>query len=291
MPPAIDTSIKRNVIQQWLSGDCRPKIAIDNNIGEGTVSSIVSYFKIGLDDSEFDSARELALQARKQGLNLSDLASNFRLHNFIRGSGASENQIESFIANVSSSELPPEKVIELVNQLFNISKEESVPLDQIPHYIKQKSEEKQKIEEEIKQTDAILQSKNVSIQAINEHLQLNEKLKEHGLSSQDIDELLNVLSSAKRYGFDGKEIADKLYNIQELEWKEKQLKDKCKKLSKRISRYKDVVPLTEDIAALKIGIDELIALKVGINQAVKVYNLPPLAATLRLLLDDYRSTK
>jgi hypothetical protein len=198
MPPAIDTSIKRNVIQQWLSGDCRPKIAIDNNIGEGTVSSIVSYFKIGLDDSEFDSARELALQARKQGLNLSDLASNFRLHNFIRGSGASENQIESFIANVSSSELPPEKVIELVNQLFNISKEESVPLDQIPHYIKQKSEEKQKIEEEIKQTDAILQSKNVSIQAINEHLQLNEKLKEHGLSSQDIDELLNVLSSAKR---------------------------------------------------------------------------------------------
>jgi hypothetical protein len=79
-----------------------PKIAIDNNIGEGTVSSIVNNFKVGLDDSEFDSARELALQAKKQGLNLSHLASNFRLHNFIKESGAAEDQIESFIANVSS---------------------------------------------------------------------------------------------------------------------------------------------------------------------------------------------
>jgi hypothetical protein len=58
----------------------------------------------------------------------------------------------------------------------------------------------------------------------------------------------------------------------------------CKKLSKRISKYKNVVSLTEDIAALGIGIDELLALKVGIKQAAKMYSLPPLAATLRLLM-------
>jgi hypothetical protein len=46
--------------------DSRPKIAIDNDIGEGTVGSIVNYFKIGLDTSEFDSGRELALQARNK---------------------------------------------------------------------------------------------------------------------------------------------------------------------------------------------------------------------------------
>ena len=47
MPAPIDASIKRKVIQQWLAGDSRPKIAIDNNIGEGTVSGIVSEFKTG----------------------------------------------------------------------------------------------------------------------------------------------------------------------------------------------------------------------------------------------------
>jgi hypothetical protein len=67
MLPAIQSSIKRKVIQQWLAGDSRVKIAIDNNIGEGSVSSIVNYYKIRLDNSEFDSARELALQAKKTG--------------------------------------------------------------------------------------------------------------------------------------------------------------------------------------------------------------------------------
>jgi hypothetical protein len=122
-------------------------------------------------------------------------------------------------------------------------------------------------------------------------MKLNEKLNEYNLSFQDIDKLLNLLVNAKRYGFGGKEIADKFYNIQELEWKEKQLKDKCKKLSKRISKYKDVVPLAEAIAALGIGIDELIALKVGIREAAKHYNLPFVSAILRLIEDIKKYNK
>jgi hypothetical protein len=39
------------------------------------------------------------------------------------------------------------------------------------------------------------------------------------------------------------------------------------------------------MAALGIGIDELIALKASINQAAKLYNLPPLTATLRIIDD------
>ena len=60
MPAPITDITKKRVVQQWLSGDSRSKIAIDNNLGEGTVSSIVNYYKIGLDSSEFDSARQLA---------------------------------------------------------------------------------------------------------------------------------------------------------------------------------------------------------------------------------------
>src|SRR5919198_5473287 len=112
--------------------------------------------------------------------------------------------------------------------------------------MKHKLEEKQKIDYDIKEADTLLQSKNVSIESVNEHIKLNEELGKHCLSIHDIDKLLNLLVNARRYGFDGKEIASKLYNIQELEWKENELKGKCKKLSKRISNYKDVIPLTED---------------------------------------------
>jgi hypothetical protein len=110
----------------------------------------------------------------------------------------------------------------------------------VPSYIEKKLEEKQKIDQEIKEADATLRSKNVTIEAINEHLKLKEELDKHGLSTQDIDKLLNLLVNAKRHGFNGKEIASKLFNMQELEWKEKQLRGKCKKLSKRISKYKKI---------------------------------------------------
>jgi hypothetical protein len=290
MPAPINEIIKKRVVQQWLGGEARDKIASDLQIGAGTVSSIVSEFKIGLDNAEFDSARELALATKKQGMTLSELSSNYRLYNFVR-SGAAEEKIESFIDNINSSNLLPEKAVEYVNQLYNISNTESIPLDQVSSYIKEKLQEKQKIEEQIKEADATLQSKNMTIEAINEHLKLKEELDRHGVSMQDIDKLLKLLSNAKRYGFNGKELADKLYNMLELEWKEKELKNKSKKLSKTISKYKDVVLLTEDIAAWGIGIDELLALKVGINQAAKFYNLPPLAATLRLIDDIKKYNK
>ena len=49
---------------------------------------------------------------------------------------------------------------------------------------------------------------------------------------------MSVLSNAKKHGFDGKEMAEKLYDFKFLEWKEKEFKDKRKKLSNRISKYK-----------------------------------------------------
>ena len=58
MPPAIPDEIRERTIKQWLSGDTRA-IASDNNIGEGSVTNIVSDFNKGLADSEFESIREL----------------------------------------------------------------------------------------------------------------------------------------------------------------------------------------------------------------------------------------
>jgi hypothetical protein len=107
MPAPIDEIIKRRVVQRWLSGEARDKIAVDNNIGAGTVSAIVDNYKIGLDNLDFGSFRELMVKAKKRRMTPSDLASFFRLYNFFRNSGASENEIESFITRVSTGDIPP----------------------------------------------------------------------------------------------------------------------------------------------------------------------------------------
>ena len=150
MPAAIDEHIRRKVIQQWFNGLPRDTIAAENNIGAGTVSSIVANYKVGLEELDFDSIRQLAIEARQHGLNLSELALHFRLYNYFIKSGASENAIESFIIKVSNGDVSPEQTIELVYQLYEISRGETIPLHQVPRYIKEKLQEKQKIDDEIK---------------------------------------------------------------------------------------------------------------------------------------------
>src|SRR5215212_9056800 len=283
MPPLTDEQTRRNVIKQWISGFPRDTIAEQNKIGAGTVSSIIASYKAGLEELDFDSIRQLAVEARQHRLNLSELASHFRLYNHILKSGASENAIESFVTNVSSNDIPPERAIELVYQLHEISKAESIPLDHVPGYMKQKLEEKQKIDEQIKEADAILRSKNVNIEAINEHIQLNEKLHKHRLSTKDIHKLLNLLTAAKEYRYNPGKIVAKLRNIKRLENKENKLKISCEVLSKKEAKYREIIPLANLIWDLHIGKNELISFKVAVNETAQTYGLTPSSAALDVI--------
>jgi hypothetical protein len=277
------------VIRQWILGFPRDTIAEQNGIGAGTVSSIVANYKVGLEELDFNSIRQLSVEARQHGWNFADLASHARLYNYLKRSGAAEDKIESFIDNINSGDVSPEKVVEYVNQLFAVSREESIPLDQVPNYIKEKLEEKQKINDDIQQANAELQSKNVNIETINEHMKLNEKLNEYNLSFQDIDKLLNVLSNAKKYGFDGKKIVGKLRKIKRLQNREDKLKHHCEILSGQVKECNNVLPLAQKIKAMNIDINELLVFHTVVNQIAKQYNLPPSVAAFRLIRDirDY----
>ena len=221
MPLLTDEQTRRNVIRQWFDGVPRDTIAALNNLGAGTVSSIISNYKAELKSLDFDSIRQLSVEARQHGWNFADLASHARLYNYFIKSGAAEDKIESFIDNINSGDVSPEKVIELVYQLHEISKSESIPLDQVSGYIGRKLEEKQRIDEQVKEANATLQSKNVSIEAINEHIQLTEELKKYRLSTKDVHRQVNLLLAAKEYRYSPGKIVAKLRNIKRLENKEK----------------------------------------------------------------------
>jgi hypothetical protein len=64
MPAPIDEIIKKRVVQQQLSGEAQDNGA-DDNIGSGTVTSIVDNYKIALDNLDFGSFRELMVEAKK----------------------------------------------------------------------------------------------------------------------------------------------------------------------------------------------------------------------------------
>jgi hypothetical protein len=156
-------------------------------------------------------------------------------------------------------------------------------------YIKEKLGEKQKIDEEIKQADATLRSKNVNIEAINQHIQLNEELKKYGLSTKDIHRLIDVLLAAKEYRYSLGKIVAKLRRIKGLENKENKLKTSCEMLSKKEAKYKEVIPLANIIWDLHIGRNELISFKVAVNEAVQQYGFPASTAAFHVLnnIRDY----
>jgi hypothetical protein len=292
MPSAIDPEVKNQVIKQWLSGDSRDRIAADNNIGAGTVTNIINEWKKGVEDSEYESVRELAVSLKKQGIGLSDLACSIRLNNYINKVAANEDQIESFIVNCmnGANSLPPGKIIDLTNQLFDIAKFESISPAEVPVYTKQKLEEKNRLEEQIQEAGTVLQSKNVDIETINEFNQLKEHLSKHNLSLEDPTRLLSILQTIKQIGYEPQKIVARFSHIESLRQTEKGLKNNCKMFEKRAARYQHILPLSEQFVSFGIGIDPLIAFNILVTETAETYKIPISAAAFGVIkeIEDYR---
>jgi len=64
MPPLTDENTRANVVMEWILGFSRDTIAEHYDIGAGTVSSIIANYKTGLEELDFDSIRQLAVEAR-----------------------------------------------------------------------------------------------------------------------------------------------------------------------------------------------------------------------------------
>ena len=127
----------------------------------------------------------------------------------------------------------------------------------------------------------------MSIEAINQHIQLNEKLNKYGLSTKDVHRLINLLLTAKEYRYNPRKIIGKLRNIKSLENKENRLKNSCEIRSKQLKEYNKVLPLAQKIVGMNIDIRELLALDAEVNKIAREHNIPPYVAVF-LLFNEIR---
>jgi hypothetical protein len=216
------------------------------------------------------------------------LASSIRLNNYIDNLGANQDEIESFIANLANSH-EPKKLFEVANQIAQISLSESISLEDLGNHIKQKEEEKQRLDEEIKQRREILESANVDIQTLNEYKKLKEELYVHGLSLKDPRTLLSILKTIREIGYEPQKIVREFSRIKSLRQTERELNNRCKDLEARLDRYKDILPLCEQIVGLGIGIGELLALDTAVWEMAEMHKLSRESAAYRVIEDikDY----
>ena len=135
MPAAIEPMIKQRVIVQYLQGVSRDRIATDNDIGTGTVSSILDEWRRAVQGSDYDSVRELAIHCKKEGINLADLTSVLRIRSYIKRIGTEEERVEQFIAICANSQ-DPQKLGDVLEKIGHIGLDMS--LEELEEHIKQR---------------------------------------------------------------------------------------------------------------------------------------------------------
>jgi hypothetical protein len=245
-------------------------------IGAGSVTNIIDECTKGLEASDLRWIRELAVQLKKEGTTLAEFASIYRRHNYIKKLGTDEDQLESLIHNLldGAKSVPLEKIADLVNQLFELTKFESIAPAEVPTYVKKKIEEKSRLEDEIQKAGAILRDKNIDIQTIEEYKKLEEELKKHRLSMEDPRRLVSILHSINEIGRDPKKIISELGRIKSLRKEERRLKNHCIIWESRAARNKKMLPLCEELVRFGVGFHELNALHSAIMKMADLENLP-----------------
>ena len=92
MPRIISPDEKLSVIEDWLDGETREDIAINHNIGNGTVYNIVQEWSNNIGIEKANALRELAIQLKKNGLTVSDCAKGFRMSMIFKKYGIKEDE-------------------------------------------------------------------------------------------------------------------------------------------------------------------------------------------------------
>jgi hypothetical protein len=79
MPSKLPDNLKSLVIQQWLAGIQRDKIAVDNGLSAGAVTNTVNEWRSALGFYAADALRDLGVTLKRIGITPAQCAIGFRV--------------------------------------------------------------------------------------------------------------------------------------------------------------------------------------------------------------------
>lgn len=180
-------SIKVKVINEWIQGISRDKIALDNDIGAGTVTSIIQQAKSNYPHYDIDLIRELALKIKKENLDLNYFASSVRLKKVLDRLEISEENVELFFEEINihcfKQKLNKKEFISRMDEVWKIAKSLDVSIYNIPTYIKKLTKELDELEKEV-----TIKQKQIK-QKTEEYNTTIEDLKEYRLNKPLVDKI------------------------------------------------------------------------------------------------------
>jgi hypothetical protein len=292
MPAAIDIVIKNQVVNRWLSGASRDRIAADNDIGAGTVSNIIDEWKKRMQDSDYESIRELSVFCKKQGVTLNALASCIRLNNYIQslGANANESTLESLIANMANyPDHDPSKLIEAAAQVS----ESDIPLGQLEEHVKALMAEKETLQRQIDEgraiLDGVLEDVESRTKLLEEYAQMKVEMRRYGIGSEDPKQFSRLIQTLQRDNYDCAKILNAFADIEDTKRLRQEVDHDRQNLEARLEEVKDTLPFAERLSQYGVGISEVLAFMLAVDEKADMESISRGAAAYRVIeeLRDY----
>src|SRR5919205_196283 len=156
MPTKLSDNIRSIAIQQWLQGVPRNEIAAKNGLSSGSVTNIINEWRQRLGFALADELRELAVTMKKVRITAAQCALGFRAAMIMNNIGVKEDDIEYFITDIYNKckdiGLSTEKIAVYLQDLLEFSKTSAMPIlpiSNIDDYLREKTEQKMELEEQI----------------------------------------------------------------------------------------------------------------------------------------------
>src|ERR1041385_320597 len=320
MPARLPDNIKSLVIQQWLEGKPRNDIAAENGLSDGAVTNIVNEWKHKLGFSLADDLRELAVTMKRVGVTASQCALGFRVAMIMLNMGVKEDDFESYILDIynhcKNVGLPPENIAFHLKDLVDFSTT-NIPFSQLPNYIKQNADEKEKLEKEVKKLkaqkeilnlqksysesvrDQALQDERMTATELKWHSDIKAELRKYGIPVDDISKFAKAVNGMREYGYDVDKVISEFSESQSLETRRKMLQDsvrmlqsehnylsqQCSLAQNTLNSHRSTISALEELQAMGFGVKELKLLWHTINEIAVANNIPLYEAQQKFFKD------
>jgi cell division protein FtsB len=224
--------------------------------------------------------------------------------------GVNEDGFEVFILEIynlcKDLGLTPENIASYLKDLLDFSTTDAIPFSQIPNYVKQKADEKEKLEQEIKNLewkigmltleqsdrqflrDQALQDERMTAADLKWYSNLKAELRKYDIPVDDISKFAKAVNGIRQYGYDVGKVISEFSESQSLKTRHKMLQDnvrllqnesnylgqKCSSLENTVNSHEKIISIFKDLDGMGFGLEELKLLWNTINEIAVANNIP-----------------
>ena len=268
-----------------------------------------------------DELRELGTSLRRVGITPGQCALGFRVGMIMRELGVTEDNFKSFILDVynrcKDDGLSSEEFAELLMDMIEFSKSNALRLSQISEHIRQKGDEKNKLERNIQDLRAQLKTledekvtsyqrrssaldkERMTSTQIESYMFLKEELIGLGVPMHDLSRFAKVVHGISQRGYDAGKVVDefsdldsmrKYYRhykeeIPKLKMKYDDLKNRCSSLEQTINSHNQTLSVLKQLEDMDLNLKVLELLWNTITKAAIANNIPPEQAVQKFCKD------